>query len=115
MSFMEHIKSAQQSGFSKHVFDHIRNYLMCAFLLAVGANELNQHTSFLFGLISSQYSGFGIIGISCILITINLYDGISRISKYKYNVIMTVLLLALYVLFSIRVIELTLNFRIIQA
>jgi len=48
-------------GLFKGVFDHIRNFLICAFLFALGTNELKQQTVILFGLLHSNYSGTGII------------------------------------------------------
>mgnify|MGYP007010887375 CR=1 FL=1 len=40
----EHFNTALQAGLTKAVFDHARNYLICAFILAVGTNELKNRT-----------------------------------------------------------------------
>jgi len=111
MKILKQINTALDDGLSKSVFDHIRNFLMCAFLLAIGTAELKQHTSQFFGLISSQYSGVGVIGLSFILICFNLYDGIRKISGSKYHVILTILLISIYIFLSIRVIEMSWDFR----
>ena len=81
-------------------------------LLAVGINELKQDISLLFGLISSKYSGIGVIGIAFTLILLNIYDGIRKLSGFKYRLIITIGLVFLYVILSARVIEMTLNYRI---
>ena len=112
MKKLKQINSALDEGFCKSVFDHLRNFLMCTFLLAIGTNELKEHTSQLFGFIPSQSSGLGVIGISFILILLNLYDGIRKISSSKYHLLLTIILVALYIIFSIRVIEMAWNFRI---
>jgi hypothetical protein len=112
MKFLERTNNALQRGVPKQIFDHIRNYLICAMLLAVGINEFKENTSLLFGLISSKYSGIGAIGIACMLIALNLYDGIRRLSGFKYHLILTVCLVSLYVIMSGRLVEMMLNFRI---
>ena len=111
MAIFKRLNTALDSGISKAVFDHLRNFLICAFLLAIGTNEFKEHTSILFGFVSSQYSGLGVIAISCILIALNLYDGIRKISKTKYHVLFTFILILLYLFLSIRVVEMAWNFR----
>jgi len=85
---------------------------MCAFILAVGANELKQPTSHFFGLVNSSYSGIGVIGIACILILINLYDGIRPLMGFKYHTVLVLGLIAVYAFLSIRVVEIAWNFRV---
>ena len=86
---------------------------MCAFLLAIGTAEFTQQTNLFLGLVSSQYSGTGVIGLSIILICLNLYDGIRKISRTKYHLILTILLISIYIFLSIRVVEMTWDFRTI--
>jgi len=112
MKILERFNNVLDRGFAKTVFDHLRNFLMCAFLLAIGTNELKEHTSLLFGFIPRQYSGSGVIGISFILIFLNLYDGIRKISRSKYHLILTIGLVVIYFIFSVRVIEMAWHFRI---
>ena len=112
VKFVERTNNALQRGVPKQIFDHIRNFLICAMLLAIGTNELKADTSLLFGLISSKYSGIGVIGIAFMLIALNIYDGIRRLSGFKYHLILTIGLVSLYVIMSVRVVEMTLNFRI---
>ncbi len=84
---------------------------MCAFLLAIGTAEFTQQTNLFLGLVSSQYSGTGVIALSIILICLNLYDGIRKISRTKYHLILTIVLIIIYIFLSIRVIEMTWDFR----
>jgi hypothetical protein len=49
METLERLNIAMDRGISKDIFDHLRNFLMCAFLLAIGTNEVKEHTSILFG------------------------------------------------------------------
>jgi hypothetical protein len=111
MKIIRQINTALDEGLAKSVFDHIRNFLMCAFLLSIGTAEFKQHTSHFLGLVSSSYSGIGVIGLSIILICLNLYDGIRKISRTRYHLILTIILISIYIFLSIRVVEMTWNFR----
>lgn len=111
MKYFKRFNTAMEDGLSKSVFEHLRNYLMCSLLLVVGLAEWERHTNLFFGLIPSNYSGAGIVGVSCILICLNLYDGIRKISKSKYHSLLILLLIIIYVLLSVRVIELAWSFR----
>ena len=111
MNIFDKLNKALQNGLSKEVFDHIRNYLMCALLLSIGTTELREHSSTLFGFIPKSYSGAGIVGLSLLLIAFNLYDGIRKLSKSKYHVVLVILLIGIYLFLSIRVIEMAWNFR----
>lgn len=98
-------------GLSKSIFDHLRNYLMCSFLLAIGVSEFKQETGLFFDVVSSIYAGATIIALSCVLFCLNLYDGIRNISQYKYHAIYTFGLVVAYVIMSIGVIEIAASFR----
>lgn len=78
---LEQLNIILDRGFTKAVFDHLGNFLMCAFLLAIGTNELRELTSILYGFIPGQYAGIGVIGVALILIVLNLYDGIRKFQK----------------------------------
>jgi len=112
MKLLNRLNAALDAGISKAVFDHLRNFLICAFLLAVGTNEFKEHTSLFFGLVPRQLSGIGVITIACLLIALNLYDGIRKISKTKYHLVSTVVLIIMYLFLSIRVVQMTWDFRL---
>lgn len=112
MKIVKQFNTALEGGLSKAIFDHLRNLLMCTFLLAIGTTEFTHHQNPFFDFIPTHFSGMGIIGIAFILIGLNIYDGIRQISKSKYHFILTVGFVAAYLLISIRVIGLAWNFRI---
>lgn len=103
--------AALRAGLNKTVFDHTRNYLMCAFILALGTHEFKQKASLLFGLVPSKYSGIGVITIASVLILLNLYDGIRQIIGLRYHITLVAGLLTIYAFLSIRVVEIAWNFR----
>ena len=96
---------------TKYIFDHVRNYVICALLLAIGTTELRQPEHEFFGLIPPGYAGIGVIAVAIALICLNLYDGIRRISKSRYHVLLITLLVLAYLFISIRVIEMAWDFR----
>lgn len=116
MNRLNRLNTALDNDLAKTVFDHLRNYLMCAFLLTIGAVAFREKTGLLFSQISSnsvEYSGVGIIGLSCILFCLNFLDGVRKLSNYKFSRIIAMVLIILYAIISIRVIELAWSFRTI--
>jgi hypothetical protein len=87
------------------------NNLFCSFLLAIGLVEVKNNTEIFFDKIQMNYSGIGFVGLSFVLFCLNLYDGIRQISKFKYHLIITMILIVFYVVISMRVVELALDFR----
>ena len=111
MKPIKRLNSALDRGVIKQIFDHVRNYMICAFILAVGTTELRQTESQFFDLIPPGYAGLGVIFVASILICFNLYDGIRRISKSKYHISLTIGLVVLYLFISVRVVEMAWDFR----
>ena len=111
MKLLKFFNSALDRGLTKQIFDHIRNYMICAFVLAIGTTELRQQEREFFDLIPANYAGWGVVCLAVILICINLYDGIRRISRSKYHIALTITLILLYLFMSVRVVELAWDFR----
>lgn len=103
--------SALDHGLSKSVFDHVRNYMMCSLLLAIGFTGFDENTELLFDLIPNNYSAISLVLLSVVLYCLNLYDGIREISKSRYHSVFTVGIVCLYVAMSVVVIELASSFR----
>jgi hypothetical protein len=111
MNIFSKLNAALEGGLSKDVFDHVRNYLICAFLLAIGTAEFREHSTSLLDISPSQFHGVTVIVLSSLLILLNLYDAIRKLSKSKYNLVLVIILIALYLFFSFRVIEMAWEFR----
>jgi hypothetical protein len=111
MKVIDQINHALNAGLAKAVFDHARNYLVCAFVLAIGLQEMNPETESMLGL-SYKYSGIGVIALAGFLILLNLADGIRRISSVKHHSLLITGLVAVYIFFSLRVVEMALSFRV---
>ena len=114
MNKLDRFNTLLDNGFSKAIFDHLRNFLMCAFLLAIGTNEFKEHSSILADFVPQQYPGLGVIIVAFTLIMLNLYDGIRKISKSRRHLFIIFFLALFYVFFSVRVIEMAWDFRIVS-
>ena len=111
MKNIKRFNAALDKGLSKAVFDHVRNYMMCSLLLAIGLTWSNEGAELLFDIIPTTYSAVSLVALSCILYCLNLYDGIREISKTKYHTIFTLGLVTVYIAMSVVVIELASSFR----
>jgi hypothetical protein len=112
MKLFARFNSVLDQGLSKAVFDHIRNYLICSFLLAIGIAEARQQSDLFFGLFVVQYSGVALIGFSGLLFLLNLLDGIRSISKHRFSLAYTMLFVLVYAITSVGIIELASSFRL---
>lgn len=112
MKLFKRFNDALDEGLSKSIFDHVRNYLMCSFLLAIGIAEAKQQVSTFFGLFVMNYSGVALIGLAGLLFLLNLLDGIRSISKHKIGLVYTAVFVLVYVITSMGVIELASSFRL---
>lgn len=93
---------------TKAVFDHIRNVLMCALLIAAGVFEGRERI----GLIADfNFVGWGLIFIGVVLALINLRVGLSQLSKLAYHRLWMALVLAAYVTASVRAVVVLTAFR----
>lgn len=103
--------AALDDGVTKTIFDHVRNFLMCAFLLTLGTTEFRGHPSQLIPLAGGHYTGIAVILISCCLFALNLYDGIRRLARFKWHRLLTLALIATYAIVSLRLVEIAWHFR----
>ena len=114
MKRLDRLNAALSDDLIKEIFDQVKNYLICAFLFAIGVVAFREKTGFFFGQItpdSNAYSGIGIIALSFFLFCLNLFYGVRKISRYRYGSIYSAVLVLLYIIISVRVIELAWNFR----
>ena len=113
MQVLRKLNDPLEQGLAKAVFDHVRNYLAGAFILVIGVYEFKQHASRLHEIVPTRFTGMAIICLAFILIGLNLYDGIRKISSLKYHLVISIGLVLLYVIVSFRLIVVALSFRII--
>ena len=111
MNIVRRLNSALDQGVSKQVFDHVRNYMICALILAIGTTELREKEAQFFDLIPPGYSGLGVVALGVLLILFNLYDGIRRISRSPHHRLLIAALIVLYLFMTARIVEMAWDFR----
>ncbi|NRA19377.1 MAG: hypothetical protein HRU05_02755 [Oceanospirillaceae bacterium] len=112
MNKLQQFNTALDNGFPKGVFDHLRNFLMASFLLAVGTDQFRDHTRLLFDVVPIKYTGLAVMVFAIMLILLNLYDGIRKISKSKYHLALSLGLIVIYIFLSLRIVVMAWTFRI---
>ncbi|WP_349971402.1 hypothetical protein [Pseudomonas caspiana] len=93
------------------VFDNVKNLLVCALLFAAGSNALNGNHQIFMGLWGSQMTGLGLIVVSAVLMLMNISDGLHRLAKLRYHVLLQVFFCLLYLIVAVRVVEIVWSFR----
>ncbi|MBS0342903.1 MAG: hypothetical protein JSS56_20510 [Proteobacteria bacterium] len=96
---------------TKAVFDHIRNLLMCALLIAAGVFEGQHRIGLYSDLNTSAFVGWGLIAIGVVLAVVNLLVGLSQLSKLAYHRFWMALVLFAYVMTSLRAVVVLTAFR----
>lgn len=98
---------------TKTIFDNIRNFMYCALLIAIGTQAVTAPTQ-VYGVfeVGVVISGGVLIVISLMLLTLNILDGIYKMSmldigKYAYPFIILV-----YVIVVLRVVLFVWGYRI---
>lgn len=112
MKFFKLLHSALDKDLPKAIFDHVRNYLMCAFLFAAGSYGMEHQSELLFASFIGKSTGIVIIILATFLALLNFYDGLYKFSKYKYHSALNIFLILSYIMVSIRIIEITWGYRI---
>jgi len=112
MKITRFINTFIDSGKMKSLFDHVKNLVVFSLLLALGTNDLHQHKSDVVGIFPSHYLGIGVITFAVILILLNLYDGVRRLSKLEHHKLFTFFMISLYIFLTIRVVEVAWYYRL---
>lgn len=108
---MDLLNNAIERGLVKEIFDHVRNYLMCAFLLAMGTFSMAQNRGFYFDDIPRLTTGIVVVILGTLLALLNFYDGIRKLRRVRNNQYLNIVLIILYVVLSERIVEIAWQFR----
>ena len=93
MKITRFINTFIDSGKMKSLFDHVKNLVV-------------------FSLLPSHYLGIGVITFAFILILLNLYDGVRKLSKLEHHKLFTFFMISLYIFLTIRVVEVAWYYRL---
>ena len=100
-----------KSGLTMAVFDHIRNLTICSLIFAAGTYAMRNPTEVFLGSLFGRFTGLLVVVVAGLLTLLNLSDGIYRLSRRKYYLLLDLLLIGLYVLLTLRVTELVWGLR----
>jgi hypothetical protein len=111
-SILAKVNNAIDGGIINDIFIHVRNYVVCSLILVAGFYAKDNPRNLLpLGTKADVVAGFITIAFGFLLILINLYDGIYKLSKYKRHFLLDILLLVIYLFVTLRIFEIIWNFR----
>ena len=111
MSILAKVNNAIDGGIINDIFIHVRNYVVCSLILAAGFYAIKNPRNILLGPKAYEVAGYITIVFGFLLILLNLYDGIYKLSKYKRHLLLNILLLAIYLFVTLRIFEIIWSFR----
>lgn len=112
MRYLGKFNEAIDDGLVTTFFNYVRNFLYASIFLAAGTYSIQNSNSALFGLIVAENLGYGIMGLGVLLLMLSLYEGIYRLSRFRFSTAWSILLTIVYVLASVRIVEAFWEFRI---
>ena len=100
-----------ENDLSTQIFDNVKNLVVCALLFAAGTDALRGTHDLFMGILASNMAGWGLIALSTILLVLNVSDGIRRLANLRYHLLLQISLILIYVIISMRVVEIVWGFR----
>jgi hypothetical protein len=86
------LKDFFEKGRVKTIFDHLRNLIYFALIIAVGSYVHANPPEWAKSISASKVFGYPIIAIGVILMLLNLSEGIYKLSKLKHPVLLSILI-----------------------
>lgn len=102
-----------EGGLLRLVFEHARNMAISALITAAGL-EVTRVGPPMRGFVHPTFAGYVVATLGLILLLLNLLDGLWKLSRLKWHLLLQWTLCALYVLVAWRVAQLVLNFQVGQ-
>ncbi len=93
------------------IFDSFKNMVLCALLFAAGTHAVQTDHRVFLSLTALNLAGWGIIAVSAALMVLNMSDGIRRLGKLRYHLVLQILIVVIYLVISERVVEIVWSFR----
>lgn len=93
------------------VFDNVKNLLVCALLFAAGTNVLSSQHEVFMGLVGASFTGWVLIGVSALLMLLNISDGLHRLARVRHHRAVQTIFCVLYLILAFRMVEIVWDFR----
>jgi hypothetical protein len=99
-------------GGLKAAFEHVRNLVIATLLVAAGFETAKRVDLIdLPGLLNPVFAGYIVAGFGCLLIFLNLLDGLRQLSRLRWHFALQAALTIAYMFFSLRMVQLIILFR----
>lgn len=94
------------------VFSHVERIIIGTLIVSAGTHiSTNEPAIMLFGYLRHSLVGRGVELFGVILLVLNFLDGLYRLSKSQWHVVLQVIMTVCYVALSVRLVQLILAFR----
>lgn len=95
----------------KPLYDHIRNLLLGAILLAAGTFQMQHATYSPIDRVAGEFLGWGVVAIGVALTSLNFLDGIFKLAKFSHPLPYRLLLIIVYLVLAARLVMVLWAFR----
>jgi hypothetical protein len=95
------------------IFQYIRNLALCALILAAGSYAITNQPDWIVSISAYKFWGYILIGIGILLTLLNLVDGLYKLFKLKFHILINIIVSISYVIISFRIVIMIWHFRIL--
>jgi TRAP-type C4-dicarboxylate transport system permease small subunit len=113
MTVIAKLDEAVKAGKIRLLFDLTRNCLLCALVLAVGSYTVSTSTEAFLGIVPGGWVGAALVVLGIVLALLALYEGLYHLRQEKHPAAWGVVFAVIYLVVSVRVIQLTWAFRVV--
>jgi hypothetical protein len=105
--YAEHVEQSVQA-----VFGHVERIIVGTLIISAGTHvSTNEPAIMLFGYLRHGLVGRGVELFGVILLTLNFFDGLYRLSKSDWHTVLQIIMTICYIALSVRLVQLILAFR----
>ncbi|MDB5554032.1 MAG: hypothetical protein JWL86_4016 [Rhizobium sp.] len=99
-------------GGLEEVFRHVRNIITSSLIMAAGLYTVKYERSLeIWGVLNISVAGYGVAFLGIVLFVLNLLEGIHQLAKFRWHFMFQIALVVIYLMITIRVEQIVLNFR----
>lgn len=94
------------------IFAHVRNLAIATVVIAAGSYAIRDGSNHeVFGVLDVRFTGIGVQAIGFALVALNFVDGLRKLARLGSSLALRIALVAVYVLISMRLIQLLVMLR----
>jgi hypothetical protein len=107
------IRNFLNTGVIGIIFVYFRNLALCSLMLAAGSYAIGNQPDWVVNIPADKYWGYILIGIGILLTFLNLADGLNKLFKLKFHLLINIIVSISYVVVSLRIVMMFWHFRIL--